>query len=164
MKGRIHIILLMKHILLAIVLLTGCRPSDTYHHFKHLPQEGWNKKDTIVFTLPQQKDNSSGNVNIEIRHSGKYPYQSIWLIIAHNEIDSCIFQTDTIECNLIDSKGHFDGNGINDLYQKSFPCSFVSLRKNTAPTFKISHYMKDKNLPGITDIGIRISSAQHRSE
>ena len=70
--------------------------------------------------------------------------------------DSLTFRTDTIECQLTDAKGHFDGTGLNDLYQKRFPLPDVILQPHTAPLVKIAPFLKDQQLEGITDIGIRL--------
>lgn len=150
--------------LLTGMLAASCLPADNYHSFKSVEQTGWNKNDTLLLQLQNQKEASQCQAFIEIRHTQDYPYQSVWLLIAHNENDSLVFQTDTIECKLTNRKGQFDGNGIGGSYQKSIPFRTISLKKNSHPLFKISHFMKEKEIKGITDVGIRLSYGQHQSE
>ena len=155
---------LKKTILLpAIALLAAaCHAPEGYHAFQTLPADGWKRADTLRFTLPRQTQTQPCQYAVEIRHHGCYPYRSLWLLVSHNTADSLTFHTDTIECTLVDKYGHFDGAGVNDLYQKSFPLPAVILQENTAPTFKIVPFMKDRQLEGISDVGIRLTPAtQH---
>lgn len=154
---------LLKNIILpmAIVLLSaGCHAPERYHAFRTLPVEGWTRGDTLCFALPRQTHTMSCRATIEIRHTGRYPYRSLWLLVSHNTTDSLQFRTDTIECALTDAHAHFDGTGINDLYQKSFPLSPMTLKAGTSPIIRVVPFMKDRFLPGITDIGVRLTPVQ----
>lgn len=151
------------------MLLTGmsaasCLPADNYHSFCSVPSTGWSKNDTLYLQLQEQREESQCQAYIEIRHTQEYPYQSVWLLVSHNEADSLTFRTDTIECRLTDNTGKFDGNGLSGSYQKSIPFKAIRLQKNTDPLFKITHFMKEKEIQGITDIGIRLSYGQNLSE
>ncbi len=151
------------------MLLTGmsavsCLPADNYHSFCSVQPAGWNKNDTLYLQLQEQKEESQCHAYIEIRHTQDYPYQSVWLLISHNETGQDVFRIDTVECKLTDNKGKFNGNGLSGSYQKSFPFKPIHLKKNTHPVFKISHFMKEKEIKGITNIGIRLSYGQNQSE
>lgn len=139
-----------------IWLAAACHKPEGYHAFHALPTDGWSKHDTVTFTLPRLETTAHCRAFVEIRHSGHYPYRSIWLTVSRNTADSLTFHTDTVECRLTDDKGHFDGTGLNDLYQKRFPLSDVILQAHTAPLVKIAPFLKDQQLKGITDIGIRL--------
>lgn len=142
---------------LPALLLAACQPSaEEYHTFLRTPDKGWTRRDTLSYKLPLQKNDIPCQIDVELRHSSMYPYRSIWLLVAHNEQDSTAFRTDTIECVLTDEAGLFDGAGVNDLYQKRFPLMRTNLKAKTSPTFKITHYMKDKRIKGIQDVGIRV--------
>ena len=157
---------LKKTILLpAIILLAAaCHAPEGYHAFRTLPDEGWKRGDTLYFSLPRQTGTRPCRAALEIRHRGDYPYCSLWLLVSHNTADSLTFRTDTVECMLVDKHGHFDGAGINDLYQKSFPLPDITLHEGSAPTFKIAPFMKDRLLEGISDVGIRLTPTQHPTE
>lgn len=154
----------MTPLLLTVLLSAACHLTDNYHQFRTLRINGWEQTDTLVFDLPRQKSSFSAFANIEIRYSGTYPYRSIWLEVKHNELDSTVFQTDTVECSLVNSKGTFDGTGISDLYQKSFPLTKISIKAHHAPKFKITHCMTDKQLKGIINVGIKLSYEPRQSE
>lgn len=144
----------------AVVLLAAaCHAPEGYHAFRTLPDEGWKRGDTLRFSMPRQTRTQRCHGAVEIRHKGDYPYCSLWLLVCHNADDSLTFRTDTLECALVDKHGHFDGAGINDLYQKSFSLPDITLREGSAPTIKIAPFMKDRLLKGISDVGIRLTPA-----
>lgn len=149
---------LKKAILLPAVILlaAACHAPEGYHAFQTLPTKGWKRGDTLFFSIPRQTQTRHYHSTVEIRHRGDYPYCSLWLLIGHNTDDSLTFRTDTIECMLVDKHGHFNGAGINDLYQKSFPLPDITLHEGSTPTFKITPFMKDRLLKGISDVGIRL--------
>ena len=134
----------------------GCHAPRGYHAFQSLPTDGWKRGDTLLFTLPRQTEPQHYHARIEVRHTGDFPYRSLWLVVSRNTVDSLTFRTDTIECVLTDPNGHFDGDGINNLYQKSFPLPDLTLPAGFTPTVKIAHHLQDRYLTGITDVGIRL--------
>lgn len=47
-----------KHLLTILILgvaavMTGCDPKKVYSHYEHVPQEGWDKPDTLFYEVPQ---------------------------------------------------------------------------------------------------------------
>lgn len=146
---------------LSALLLAACRSSvEEYHTFLRPPAEGWTRRDTLPYQLLKEAEDTKCQIDIELRYSSLYPYRSIWLLVAHNEKDSTVFTTDTIECVLTNKAGMFDGAGVNGLYQKRFPLLRTTLKAHTDPIFKITHYMKDKKLKGIQDVGLRVSTTK----
>lgn len=148
--------LILKLLPAVILLAAACHCPEGYHAFHTLPTEGWTKHDTAFFALPRQKATTRCRAFVEVRHSGRYSYRSLWLTVSRNTADSLTFRTDTLECRLTDDKGHFDGTGLNDLYQKRFPLPDIILQAHTTPLFKVAPFLKDQRLVGITDIGIRL--------
>lgn len=140
----------------ALLSAAGCHAPRGYHAFQSLPTNGWKRGDTLLFTLPRQTEPQHYHARIEVRHTGDFPYRSLWLVVSRNTVDSLTFRTDTIECVLTDPNGHFDGDGINNLYQKSFPLPDLTLPAGFTPTVKIAHHLQDRYLTGITDVGIRL--------
>lgn len=142
---------------LLIALLASCQPHTMYHSFRTLPKDGWNKSDTLVFPIPT-KDIQAENyeLQIELRHTKEFAYQSLWVVVYQNSQDSMQFTADTLQCVLVNEKGRFIGTGLNNYYQTNFPLKTVTLDKEYTPIFKLAHYMKKGRIEGIHDVGIRL--------
>lgn len=152
---------LIKHSLSAGLLaglLVSCQPHTMYHSFHTLPQDGWNKSDTLVFPVPA-RDVRAGlyELQIEIRHTKEFAYRSIWIVVYQNTKDSARFTADTLQCSLANEKGRFTGSGLNNYYQQSFPLKTIVLNDTCPPVFKLTHCMKKGRMEGIHDIGIRLT-------
>ncbi len=138
-------------------LLTACQSHTMYHSFHTLPKDGWNKSDTLVYTIPVENiQPKTYELQIEIRHTKELAHRSLWVVVYQNAQDSMLYIADTLQCVLANEKGRFTGTGLNNYYQQSFPLKTVKLSKEYAPVFKLAHYMKKGRIEGIHDIGIRI--------
>lgn len=136
--------------------LASCQSHTVvYHSFHTLPHDGWNKSDTLTFSIPTE-NLPTGNcaLQIEIRHTEKFAYRSLWMVVYQNAEDSTHFVADTLQCVLADEKGRFLGPGLNHYYQMSFPLKTVTLPHTYTPVFKLAHYMKKGRIEGIEDVGI----------
>ena len=75
--------------------------------------------------------------------------------LAHNKSEK-IEKVDTIQCNLIDQNGVNKGQGIS-YYQYTFPINVYRMSQNDSIHVTIRHDMKREILPGISDIGLKVS-------
>lgn len=141
---------------LMFIVLSACDTNAVYHSYNHIPIDGWNKSDTLFFTPTLTDSLKAFQLSIDIRNKDNYPYTNIYLFISHNETDSCVFVTDTLECVLANKEGKWIGTGWGTLYQSSFAYMESFTYKNKNVRFKISHGMKDALLQGVSDIGIHI--------
>jgi len=143
--------------LLAILLLTACDKDTVYHSYLHVPNQGWGKNDTLLFTVPVQDSLALYRLSVEIRNGEKYPYSNLYLFISHNGQDSTLFVTDTIECTLANKQGQWTGTGWGGLYSTSYQLSSIITKRKGNYKFKITHGMRDDLLQGIDDIGLCIT-------
>lgn len=137
--------------------LSSCDRKTIYHHYEHTPIAGWEKNDTLVFTLPRSKMRAVVKRDVEMRISGDYPYQRLFLIVEQTIFPANIARRDTLNCLLIDSDGNIQGDGVS-LYQYRFHMSDISLNEGDSLQICIRHDMKREILPGIADVGIRLTS------
>ncbi|WP_353331596.1 gliding motility lipoprotein GldH [Bacteroides sedimenti] len=144
-------------LLLLLFMVTACDTNTTYHSYLNTPKDGWGKSDTLTFKAPIIDSLATYRVTIEVRNKEDYPYNELYLFVAHNTKDSTVFTSDTIKCILTDKSGKWKGTGIGSLYQTSGNKSiFVTPRRSGNLVFKVSPGMRDYTLKGISDIGIKI--------
>ena len=63
---------------------------------------------------------------------------------------------DTINCQLVSPTGNVKGSGISN-YQYRFNLTDIRLNEGDSLHIRIRHDMKREILPGITDIGVKIT-------
>jgi gliding motility-associated lipoprotein GldH len=87
-----------------------------------------------------------------------YPYQNLW-IFCNEEQPIGELKRDTMECVLADDFGKWHGKGIS-LFQSSFPVHSVYKFPYAGQyTFSFKQGMRDHELKGIQEIGLRVEKA-----
>lgn len=140
------------------VLLTACKRQTAYFNYEHTPEAGWEKNDVLSFqTAPLEEGYYHEEIGIRI--SGAYPFRGLTLIIDQATKDGQELRSDTLNCNLIDKRGYATGRGINE-YQYLLPLTTLHVDHDEALHITIRHDMKREILPGITDIGVRLTKTK----
>lgn len=134
-------------LILTLLLTVSCQKNTIYHSFQPVNAAGWNKSDTLFYSLPEAITSPSYQYEIGIRHKDSYKYRDIWLTINQ----------DTIHLYLADSIGNWEGHGIGEMRQLTFPVQINPSPQDSIKEFRITHIMQDNPLYGIHDIGIRIA-------
>jgi len=149
---------------LPIIILAACQNNIIYHSYTPVPLDGWNKSDTLVYTLPNSIPAGNYEAEIGIRYQESYPYRDIWLGVSHNTEDTLTYVTDTLQLFLVDEAGNKTGNGLCGLYQCNLPYkAFIPIRtEGSTRTFRIVHIMRDNPLTGISDIGIQLRKLENQ--
>ena len=128
-------------VLTAIVqILSACSGSTIYDDYAHTPIAGWEKNDTLSFEIPPMLI-----VEQTVYHKNK------------KIPGEC--KKDTVNCQLIDKNGVSKGQGIS-YYQYNFPINIYQMHQGDSIHVAIRHDMKREILPGVSDIGIKISKIQ----
>ncbi|MBR1395731.1 MAG: gliding motility lipoprotein GldH [Prevotella sp.] len=143
--------------IMAAVVITSCQRRTLYHNFEHTPLSGWERNDTLLFTTPPASEGAVLQREIELRISQKYPFQRVNLIVEQLTLPSNIVRRDTVNCSLVDQKGNFLGEGIT-LFQYRFRLPDATVDKGDSLTISIRHNMKRETLPGMADIGLRLTA------
>lgn len=147
---------------ICLFLLGACHTDTLYHVYQAVPGEkGWNKSDSLVFTLPPEVAAGTYGMEIGIRHTGGYPYRDIWLSVTQVEgEDSLASHTDTLHIYLADEKGAWEQHegAIGGLYQRAYTCEkpVVWLTDSVGHSLRITHLMRQNPLSGVLDVGVRL--------
>ena len=143
-------------LLLLAVLMTACDRHTVYNHYEHTPVSGWEKNDSLIFDIPPLAEAGNYKEEIGLRISGDYPFMGLHLIIEQTDMSTHEMRYDTLNCNLIDEQGSAKGRGVSQ-YQYLFHLTTLQLAAGTPLHIAIRHDMKREILPGITDIGVKLS-------
>lgn len=136
--------------------LMSCDNRTVFSHYESTPVRGWERNDTLTFNIAPMQETSLYMEDIGVRITGEYPFKGLSLIVEQTVYPSNTMITDTLNCNLVDDIGHAHGKGINH-YQYLFPLTTLKLNKGETVHVAIRHCMKREILPGITDVGLKLS-------
>ena len=142
--------------LLTTWVLTACDENTVYHSYQSTPPDGWKKSDTLFFNVPLKVSLANLRLSVGVRNSSNYPYQNLNILIHYNLEDSTIWKTDTLKFILTDREGKWTGTGWGSLYQSALPLKDCFVKHPGNYTFKIVHEMKNEQLTGISDVGLKI--------
>lgn len=145
-------------------LLPSCNNTTIFDEYAHTPIAGWEKNDTLSFEVSPLAENGLYHQSLGLRITGDYPFMSLTLIVKqtifHNKkkvLSEC--KTDTVNCQLIDKNGVSKGQGIS-YFQFNMPINTYQMHQGDSIHIAIQHDMKREILPGVSDVGVKISKAQ----
>ncbi|GHU87849.1 gliding motility lipoprotein GldH [Bacteroidia bacterium] len=147
-----------KHILilLLLIVLSACSgKSDIYFQFKGIENAGWNKNTTYDFAVNITDTVSVYNIFLEIRNNESYSFRNLWLFVDLKTPEGNM-RKDTVNCELADAMGEWYGKGSN-LHTLSLPYEQgFRFRIPGAYIYSIKQGMREDDLKGISDIGLRV--------
>lgn len=138
------------------LLTTACDRKTVYDRYIHTPHNGWEKNDTVIFTIDSVVQSGEYMEEIGVRTSGFYPFQSLVLAVQQTVRPSGTVLDTMLNCELMDSNGQSEGAGIG-YRQFSFPLKTIKIKAGDTLHVAIRHNMKREILPGVADIGLKMT-------
>lgn len=143
-------------------IIASCNSAIFYDEHKTIVDNVWNIDNKLVFNVDVDEEDLSNAYNffIDLRNTKNYPYSNAFLFIKTIFPDGR-FALDTMECPLTEPSGKWYGRVSNNHIDNRF-----YLRKSTIfpqkgiYQFEIFHGMRDTNIIGIKNIGLRIEKVQ----
>ncbi len=150
---------IIRQLLIQLVLLSvfvGCQQTVVYHEILNIPSGEWHYKDGLGFDVHIEDTLSLHELYLDIRNQTNYPYSNIFLFLEIQFPDGRSLR-DTIECILADQRGDWTGKGVGKLRSNRFLFrDDVWFPVPGTYSFQLYHGMRDEQLHGISDAGIRI--------
>lgn len=137
----------------ALLAVAACTPMHVYSHFEHVGIQGWDKGDTLTYTIiPQQA--ASCQLQLDLRITNIYPYTQLTLATSVRHSASPDVYTGTVTIDVTDDEGLTQGRGISVLQYSTKLPSVEALSATDTLTVTVAHTMSRRLLPGISDVGI----------
>lgn len=136
--------------------LLSCNRKTVYDQYGHTPVTGWEKNDTLSFHVRPMEQEGEYVEQLGLRINGAYPFMSLCLVVEQRVHPSGFTFRDTVNCRLTDNMGNIQGHGIS-YYQYQVPITSIHLAQGDSIDVFIRHNMKREILPGISDIGLKIT-------
>lgn len=158
-KRKQRLLCLAALAVMAAVMTSSCQRETVYAHYEHMPLDGWEKNDTVVFSTDLMAEEGNYTEDVGIRITNDYPFMSLQLIVTQKVLPSQETHEDTLNCSLLDTKGAALGYGTNS-YQYLFRLRSIALKKEEKLYVSVRHNMKRDIMPGIIDVGFRLTKQQ----
>jgi len=141
-----------------LLLLYGCNKEILYTDSVNIPSEIWSLDFTPEFNPAITDTTGICNIYFTIRTGTSFPYRNIWLFV--NTISpSGKSITDTLQYILADEKGNWYGKGFGDIHELDLPFrTGIFFPEKGTYTFRVRQGMRNENLQGVYDLGLRISN------
>lgn len=146
-------------------LLSSCNDGVAYHHYERIADEGWDVRDTVAFQIDSIMQDGSYNSAVCIRTNAQYPYRNLSLMVYQtifHKNDSLPTFTKgrtilaTIPVEIKQEDGIATGQGVT-YFTYEVPYMTSSLQQGDSLSIVVRHHMRREVLPGITDIGIKLT-------
>ena len=144
--------------------MTACIGGKVFDKYRQLPVEGWEKHDTLSFSIPAVVATGEYELGLGLRATGIYPYMSLALVIETDVISTDSLQPSfrssdkrsySKSFQLVNQRGYAEGQGVS-LFQYHFPLATLSLQAGDSLNVNIRHNMRQEMLRGISDLGISL--------
>ena len=142
-------------ILLYSSFLAACIGGTCFHSYKPLPAEGWERRDTICFDLPQADQDYNGTLTIGLRTKAYIDMQDIVLAVEQLNDSAEVCRRDTIRYPLTNTKGDALAKGVNHPQYETEQLP-IRMKKGQGGSVRIHHLMRNETVQGFTELGIKI--------
>lgn len=139
-----------------LFFLAGCDSMTIYDNTKSIRDDVWKSDQIIRFDVPLEDTVNIYKLYLNLRHTTSYRYANIYLFINTTFPDGAEAR-DTVECILADPSGKWVGKGISNILDNQ-----VLLRRGLRfpqkgkYIFEFEQAMREPELEGVMDIGLRI--------
>ena len=150
----------MSRIYLFIVILItffACDNKKIFDDYYWVDSKGWYKDSIANFDFEIIDNSTNYNLFISTRNLENYSYSNLWLFVDIIAPDST-FVHDTIEYQMAEPNGKWIGKGTGGLYflQNEYRLN-VYFPMTGKYKIDIRHGMRDENLKGLNNIGLRVA-------
>lgn len=146
----------IRPLLLAFSLIwSSCQNESISNQYEKIPLAGWDSTDTKEFRVEILDTLSSYKLFIQIQHADNYRYANLFLLL-HTSFSNDTLTQKRIEIPLAKSDGTWLGKGTASLYAQEWLVDTSKFEKRGTYVLRIEQNMREKKLPNIAAIGIRI--------
>ena len=146
--------------LLFSIIILGCNNASENVYIRNINGK-WNKKAEQKFQFKIADASLPKNIIFVIRNNNDYPYSNLRLIVNLYDLKNKKIKTDTLNYVMAKPNGEWIGKGFGEtkeiLFQYMLDYKFP---KNGNYQIGVIQAMRNDNLPGIEDIGVKIESVK----
>lgn len=143
-----------------VLLLISCSNASEQVLVNNLDGK-WNKKAEQKFDFSISDAQHPKNIIFVVRNNNEYPYSNLRLIVNFSDLQTKAKTTDTLNYVMAQPNGEWLGKGFGDTKEILFQYrTNYKFKQNGRYSLGIIQAMRNDNLPGIEDIGIKIETVK----
>lgn len=167
MAGRIKrkaVSLKTKYLIFTVAMLLASCGNIVHHQFESVDSSGWAVNDTLCYLYegtdrPLQGD--ALELVLQLCYTADFKYNGLRVRVETLKMcDSTLLSVDTLQCQMYDSDGRHLGRTAGTLYQINGSSTILDAVPSDTLMFRISHVMTHRDVVGVTDVGIKVSSVK----
>ena len=153
------------HVLLlgGACLLAGCSADVVFQADVPVAGGAWAQEAKHSFAFDISDTVGTHNVFIDVRHTGDYPYQDMYLFVDLEDPQG-EHSVDTVDLILADGTGRWLGRGVGFIKADRHDAHVLYRHRDRFPrtgryTLTLEQAMRVDPLPGVIDVGVSIERA-----
>jgi len=150
---------------LLLFLVISCDKKRVFDDYKSVGK-AWHKDSIVSFDLPKLDPQKFYNLYVNVRDNDDFPFNNLFLIVSLEQPNHKV-KVDTLEYQMTNPDGTLLGEGFTDIKENKLfykgkegftqkGLYKIHIKQAVRQTGKIEGVA---TLPGITDVGFRIESA-----
>ncbi len=142
-------------ILLAVLCVCGCEPDVKFSKYKPVDSDGWNIKDTMLFTTDTLRDGGHYCFSCGVRTRRGFPYRDLVAMVERTVYrDSLVVlhKLERVTFAIATDDGVATGEGVA-LRLHEAPLRSFYMERGDSVVAKVYHQMTRETLPGVVDFG-----------
>lgn len=155
MKASIRLVLLF----LLVQVIFACDSKRVYEQNNPIPERIWKVGNKISFDFEILDTLSSYNMYFNLRNDNSYPFANLYVYSWFKKPDGVI-KKDTLQFILAKPDGTWIGNSSGDLINNQIMFARkVDFKQPGKYVFEFEQGMRSADLIGVSDIGLRVETA-----
>lgn len=143
-----------------IIMAVACSDSRIYDKIISFDEDVWSADAIEQFEVAVNDTTLAYDILVHIRNSGDYQYSNLWMFVETKAPGGAVMR-DTVEYILADEAGVWLGKGISSVKSMMVPYKLnVRFPYRGIYTFAFQQGMRDEELVGIKNIGLRIQERE----
>lgn len=138
-----------------LAICLSCDSNTKWHTYQYVPVTGWERTDTMSFTLPEFADSTQQRLFLCMRTRCDAPWSRLHLGVEYRLASPDTIYRDTITIQLKEDSIPLL-SGSTSLLQYQQPLTTLNSSRLRRATVRVFHLMQTEAVPFVTDIGLRI--------
>jgi gliding motility-associated lipoprotein GldH len=145
---------------LLLLPLISCDSNTVLDNYQRIPNAQWKKDSPVVIGTSLTDLKAVYDIYFQVRNTTDYEYSNLYLFI-NTTLPDASKTRDTVECILAKPDGKWIGKGFGKIKESRWLMKKgMMIKKAGHYKFEIEQAMREDNLKGIADVGLKIEKQQ----
>ena len=145
-------------------LSISCHSTVIFQQIRTLPNSTWPRLEQQAFTFSFPDSQGPYSIQLLLTNTPNYLYQNIYIVYELRDATGALLKHELVDYNLFDPvTGEPLAKGYGSVQKNTFTLESCHIFPTTGPyTLVLTQYMRPEQLPGIHQVGIKISSTHSK--